>query len=185
MTTKKESPTGQEVELQKETQTSNIGADDLTPQDTNSPLTTQLQFAEYLTGLAPEGETLLVVQQKPVVKNGQPVLHGDGSQKYVWIPQLPEKPMKAGQAWYANTGSFILDRMQERLSASKHNCTHVLCLVLDDIGTKSKVPPLEPTWIVETSPANHQYGYTFSEQPTKEAPRCFKWVMISEAYIVV
>lgn len=173
MTTKKESPTGQEVELQKETQaTSKIGADDLTSKDTNSPLTTQIQFTEYLAGLAPEGETLLVVQQKPVVKNGQPVLHGDGSQKFVWIPQLPEKQMihrlKAGQAWYANTGSFILDRMVERLSASKHNCTHVLCMVLDDIGTKSKKPPLEPTWIVETSPENYQYGYTFSEQPTKE-----------------
>lgn len=169
MDSKKESPTGQEVELLKETQASKIGADDLTTQDTNPPRTTQLQFVEYLTGLAPEGETLFVVQQKPVVKNGQPVLHGDGSQKYVWIPQLPEKQMKAGQAWYANTGSFILDRMPERLSASKHNCTHVLCLVLDDIGTKSKVPPLEPTWIVETSPENYQYGYTFSEQPTKEA----------------
>ena len=131
-------------------------------------LPSQSEFIQYLASLAPEGETLLVVQQKPVVKNGSPVRHLDGSQKYVWIPQLPEKPMKAGLSWFANTGSFILDRMQERLSASKHNCTHVLCMMLDDIGTKSKIPPLEPTWIIETSPNNYQYGYTFSEQPTKE-----------------
>jgi hypothetical protein len=40
-------------------------------------------------------------------------------------------------------------------------------MMLDDIGTKSKTPPLEPTWILETSPNNFQYGYAFSDQPTK------------------
>jgi hypothetical protein len=45
----------------------------------------------------------------------------------------------------------------------------VAFLVLDDVGTKSKTPDLEPTWIMETSPGNFQYGYTFSleDQPTK------------------
>jgi hypothetical protein len=42
-------------------------------------------------------------------------------------------------------------------------------MVLDDIGTKSKTPPLEPTWIMETSPDNFQWGYVFSEQPPKGA----------------
>jgi hypothetical protein len=40
-------------------------------------------------------------------------------------------------------------------------------MVLDDIGTKSKTPPLPPTWIMETSPDNYQWGYVFSEQPPK------------------
>ena len=42
-------------------------------------------------------------------------------------------------------------------------------MVLDDIGTKSKLPPLEPTWIIETSPDNYQWGYTFAldDQPLK------------------
>ncbi|NBU31459.1 MAG: hypothetical protein EBS41_08195, partial [Actinobacteria bacterium] len=39
-------------------------------------------------------------------------------------------------------------------------------MMLDDIGTKSKTPPLPPTWIMETSPGNYQWGYAFSEQPT-------------------
>lgn len=128
----------------------------------------QPEFIQYLAALAPEGETLLVVQQKPVVKNGELARHLDGSQKYVWLPQLPDKLTRAGLSWFANTGSFILDRMQQRLSASKNNCTHVLCMMLDDIGTKSKTPPLEPTWVMETSAGNYQYGYVFSEQPTKE-----------------
>jgi hypothetical protein len=39
--------------------------------------------------------------------------------------------------------------------------------MLDDIGTKSKEPPLAPTWIMETSEGSFQWGYAFSEQPTK------------------
>ena len=109
-----------------------------------------MDFVEFLAALAPEGETALIVQQK----------------KKAWIPQLPSAPRKAGRAWYANTGSFILDRMTAGLSASAVNCQYVLVMVLDDIGTKSKVPPLAPTWIMETSPGNFQYGYVFSEQPS-------------------
>lgn len=33
------------------------------------------------------------------------------------------------------------------------------CLVLDDIGTKAEPPPVAPTWIMETSEGNFQYGY--------------------------
>jgi hypothetical protein len=40
-------------------------------------------------------------------------------------------------------------------------------MMLDDIGTKSKVPPIAPTWIMETSEGSFQWGYAFSDQPTK------------------
>ena len=109
-----------------------------------------MEFLEFITSLAPEGETVLFVQQKTKA----------------WIAQLPAARRREGLAWYANTGSFILDRMTAGLSAGAANCTHVLVMVLDDVGTKSKVPPLPPTWIIETSPGNYQYGYVFSIQPT-------------------
>ena len=108
-----------------------------------------MDFIEFIISLAPEGETVLLVQQKTKA----------------WIPQLPATRRREGLAWYANTGSFILDRMTAGLSAVAANCTHVLVMVLDDIGTKSKVPPLPPTWVMETSPGNFQWGYAFSEQP--------------------
>lgn len=104
----------------------------------------------YLQSLTAEGETLLIVKQKP---------------SGAWVPALPDK-WKAGQSWYGNTGSFILDRMKDGLSASKANCTHVIAALLDDIGTKSKAPTLPPTWIMETSAGNYQWGYAFSDQPT-------------------
>ena len=109
-----------------------------------------MDFVEFLAALAPEGETALIVQQK----------------KKAWIPQLPSAPRRDGLAWYGNTGSFILDRMTAGLTASASCCKYVLVMVLDDVGTKSKVPPLAPTWIMETSPGNYQYGYVFSEQPS-------------------
>jgi hypothetical protein len=107
-----------------------------------------MDFIEFVTSLAPEGETVLFVQQKTKA----------------WIPQLPSAPRRAGGAWYVSSGSFILDRMTGGLSASTANCTHVTFLAVDDVGTKSKIPPLEPTWKIESSPGNYQWAWVLSEQ---------------------
>lgn len=125
-------------------------------------------FLEFITQLAPQGETALIVRQKPQLKDGELQLHADGAIKCTWPAYLPSHRMKDGEAWYINTASFIIDRFEDgRISASATNCEFVLFMMLDDIGTKSKIPPLAPTWILETSPDNFQYGYAFSEQPTK------------------
>lgn len=118
---------------------------------------------DYFTGLAPKGETALIVKQ---VDTGK--LHKDGSPRYTWPAYLPNHKRREGESWFLNTGGFILDRMPGKPSASTANCTHVLFMMLDDIGTKSKIPPLKPTAIVETSPGNYQYWYAYSEQPTVE-----------------
>lgn len=118
---------------------------------------------DYFVGLAPKGETALIVKQKPTGGH-----HLDGSPKYTWPAYMPTHKMKQGESWFLNTGSFILDRMPGKPSASVANCTHVLFMMLDDIGTKSKEPPLKPTAIVETSPGNYQWWYAYSEQPTVE-----------------
>jgi len=118
---------------------------------------------DYFTGLAPDGETALIVKQ---IDTGR--LHKDGSPKYTWPAYMPKHKRKEGESWFLNTGSFIMDRMRDKPSASVANCTHVLFMMLDDIGTKSKIPPLEPTAIVETSPGNFQYWYAYSDQPTVE-----------------
>ncbi len=127
-----------------------------------------MDFVEYLAALAEPGETGLIVRQKPVMRNGEQQTHKDGSPRYTFIPQLPSKDRAPGEAWYFNTGSFVLDRFENgQLSASAANCEYVLAMMLDDVGTKAKVPPLPPTWIMETSPDTFQWGYAFHEQPTK------------------
>jgi hypothetical protein len=127
-----------------------------------------LEFLDFITNLAPTGETALIVRQKPQLKDGQIQLHADGAVKCTWPAYLPSKGVKAGQAWYGNTASFIVDRFVDgRVSASAANCEYILVMMLDDIGTKSKTPPIEPTWIMETSEGSFQWGYAFSDQPTK------------------
>ena len=125
-------------------------------------------FLEYITGLALEGETALIVRQKPQFQGGELQFHADGVIKCTWPSFLPTHKMRDGEAWYGNTGSFIVDRFTDgKPSASSANCEYVLCMMLDDIGTKSKEPPLAPTWIMETSKGSFQWGYAFIEQPTK------------------
>ena len=126
-----------------------------------------MNFLDFLISLAPEGETALVVRQKPQLKDGQMQFHADGAIKCTWPAYLPTTRMKEG-AWYGNTASFIIDRFKDgHVSASAANCEYVLVMVLDDVGTKAKIPPLEPTWKMETSEGSFQWGYAFSEQPTK------------------
>ena len=127
-----------------------------------------MEFLEFITKLAPEGETALIVRQKPQLKDGAFQFHADGAIKATWPAMLPTAKIKPDWAVYGNTASFIIDRFKDgHPSASAANCEYVLVLVLDDVGTKAKVPPLEPTWKMETSEGSFQWGYAFSEQPTK------------------
>ena len=127
-------------------------------------------FIEYVTSLAGEnGETALLLRQKPTMVDGEMVYHGDGAPKATFPAFLPDKArIKPGEAWYVNTGSFIVDRFTDgKPSARRDNVEYVLFMMLDDIGTKSKTPPLDPTWVMETSEGSFQWGYAFSEQPSK------------------
>lgn len=126
------------------------------------------EFIEWFARLAPEGETALIVRQTPRRVDGEIQLHADGAVKATWPAYLPAHRVRIGEAWYGNTASFIVDRFEAgKPSASAACCEYVLVMVLDDIGTKSKEPPLPPTWVMETSAGNYQWGYAFSEQPTK------------------
>lgn len=130
-----------------------------------------MEFLEYYRNLAPEGETALIVRQKPQLKDGELQLHADGAVKCTWPAALPTRSMRAGESWYGNTASFIVDRFKDgHVSASRDNCEYVLVMVLDDVGDPEKAPntpSLPPTWIMETSEGSYQWGYAFSEQPTK------------------
>ena len=114
-----------------------------------------MNFLEFLISLAPEGETALIVRQKPMLKDGEMQFHADGAIKCTWPAMLPTARIKPDWAIYGNTASFIIDRFKDgHVSASAANCEYVLVMVLDDVGTKAKVPPLEPTWKIETSPGS-------------------------------
>ena len=127
-------------------------------------------FLDYITGLAPQGETALIVRQKPTLRDGEIQYHSDGAPKATFPAFLPNHKRRDGESWYINTGSYIIDRFTDgKPSAKRENVEFVLFMMLDDVGTKSKVSPLPPTWVMETSEGSFQWGYAFSEQPTKGA----------------
>lgn len=127
-----------------------------------------MELLDYLVNLAPAGETALIVRQTPRHSGGEIKYHADGAPVATFPAFLPTHKRKDGEAWYINTGSFVIDRFTAgKPSAKSENIEYVLFMMLDDVGTKSKVPPLDPTWIMETSPGSFQWGYAFSEQPSK------------------
>lgn len=129
----------------------------------------QQEFISYLSKLTVKDETTLIVRQKPQLKDGELQYHADGAVKCTWPAYLPTHNFDPEwTSLYGNTGSFILDRFTDgRPRAGAAYIDYVAVLLLDDVGTKAKEPPLAPTWIMETSPGNYQWCYVFNEQPTK------------------
>jgi hypothetical protein len=110
----------------------------------------QIQFIDFLTKLAPEGETALLVRQKPQLRGGGLQFHADGAIKCTWPAMLPAAKIKPDWAIYGNTASFIVDRFEEgHVSASAANCEYVLVMVLDDVGSNKAPNTPEPDPDVE------------------------------------
>lgn len=58
----------------------------------------------------------------------------------------------------------LVKEVEGRIARQKTNFCALMCVVLDDVGTKvENTPALEPSWKLETSPGNEQWGYILSE----------------------
>jgi len=53
----------------------------------------------------------------------------------------------------------LLKPINGKIERKKEYFAALPCIVLDDIGTKALPPDLKPSWIIETSPGNQQWGY--------------------------
>ena len=72
-----------------------------------------------------------------------------------WYSKL-ERTRGTG-AWY-----FCVSTVRgggEYLGRGKADLRYAYCLVLDDIMTKAVEPPVAPSWVLESSAGNFQYGY--------------------------
>jgi hypothetical protein len=68
---------------------------------------------------------------------------------------------KQAQAWYfcVSTINGELNAKGTMVGRGRANLRRYYCLVLDDIGTKADEPPIEPSWKLESSVGNWQWGY--------------------------
>jgi hypothetical protein len=70
-------------------------------------------------------------------------------------------PTAQPQAWYfcVSTVNGKPNAKGTMVGRGRGNLIRAHCLVLDDIGTKAAPPPIEPSWKIETSRGNFQWGY--------------------------
>ena len=70
-------------------------------------------------------------------------------------------PETQAQAWYfcVSTINGELNDKGTMVGRGRSNLRRYFCLVLDDIGTKASEPPVRPSWILESSTGNYQWGY--------------------------
>lgn len=75
---------------------------------------------------------------------------------------------KQDHAWYfcVSTVNGKMNAKGTMVGRGRGNLVRQHCFVLDDIGTKATPPPVEPSWKIETSPGNWQWGYFLD--PTTE-----------------
>ena len=63
--------------------------------------------------------------------------------------------------WYMCISSVVIPAKGEKVRRRREDIKYTYCIVLDDVGTKVKEDdiPLPPSWKIETSPGNFQWGY--------------------------
>jgi hypothetical protein len=133
--------------------------------DTQRPLVDRKEFLETVFGQLNEGEFVCLTEQKP---------RSDG--EGVWFNSYLESD-RAWRKWKEDEQaravyhcvSTVDGEMNEKgtmISRKRSNLVRAHTFVLDDIGTKTGEPPVEPSYKLESSPGNEQWGYLLA--PTDE-----------------
>lgn len=122
------------------------------------PTVSNADFIAIVFRHLPEGAQAIVT-----AKSGDP---SEG----VWPPHAAAKVeaiCTADRNTYFNCASFW-PGADGSLRAKIENAAAYHVLVLDDVGTKAAQPPkdLEPTWVLETSRDNFQFGYVLASPVT-------------------
>lgn len=101
--------------------------------------------------------------------------------EWLWVCGIPGDPQGKGARWtgkaiklgqapalkgadntYFNV-STLKPAPDGKVSRAKECFSGLFCVVLDDVGTKADMPALGASWVLETSPGNHQVGYILAE----------------------
>lgn len=113
-------------------------------------------FLARLQSLALPGTHFQVALKRPAKTRP-----GDVFACWAWSPGMPLPP----GPWYFNAG--LSDNKKLRKAG---NMRAVICIVIDDVGTKVTTnPKATPSWVIETSPGNCQWGFLL-ETATTDIP---------------
>lgn len=115
---------------------------------------TAIDFINTIFFDVPNGETPLVAR---------PFHDGEFAGRWQQVRPTHAKFKKFSKGndacdWYFGIAT-VADTDKKNLKRRKQDIRAIYCVILDDIGTKCDVPPVKPSWIIETSEGNFQYGY--------------------------
>lgn len=78
---------------------------------------------------------------------------------FCWTPRIARQVERGKNGWLYCVSTVRRPAEGERVHARLADVCTTWVMVLDDIGTKARRPPVVPSYILETSPGNYQYGY--------------------------
>jgi len=104
------------------------------------------------------GEHVMVSQQVPKRDGSGSFFVNHLTTSRSWRQWLKSE---TDRAWYFCVSSVDgeLNEKASMVGRGRSNLRRMYCIVLDDIGTKADFPPVSPSWKIQTSPGNYQWGY--------------------------
>lgn len=112
-----------------------------------------------------EGE-VICVSKAFGFSNGSPGFRNmaDGDERFTGFC---DKPHRQKAPWYFSIATVDgTTNSNGSLLRGRKQLKQIYAVVLDDIGTKAEPPPVEPSWKIETSEGNCQWGYLL--EPTDD-----------------
>ena len=85
---------------------------------------------------------------------------GDGGwSNFPATPRRLDRFKEGEAAWYVGVSSYATPDETGYFPRDRDHARYAYCIVLDDVGTKAQAPGVVPSWKIETSPGNYQWGY--------------------------
>lgn len=133
------------------------------------------QFIEAL--FPPE---LLVPGETPLIARPASFVDDEGRtvnyhQQLIPTSRSMKHADKGEHGWLYCVSTVRYPDEDERVRRRLEDIRSAFVLPCDDIGTKAEPPPVEPTYVLETSPGNFQYGYAIDpvDVSTQEGERAY------------
>lgn len=125
-----------------------------------------VRFLDEIFGELPDSEIVCAAKQISMESKGFLQTNARKGRFHRWAKSRGAD----GGCWYFCVSTVKPpEGRKAKVQRRKKDCRAACCVVLDDVGTKADPAkiPLEPSWKLETSPGNWQWGYILAE-PTDD-----------------
>lgn len=93
---------------------------------------------------------------------------GEAVQYFKHFDAAGRRSFGGGKPWCFCVSTVHAPPPGEKLRRRRRDLSRAWVLVLDDIGTKAAEPPVAPSYALETSAGNYQWGYLLDPLPVNE-----------------